>query len=368
MRLTNEQLEEIKKDYGVDVLWSWSKISSWYTSKYEWFLHYIMHEEPDRLDCIYGKEGSYSHDIIEKYYNKEIPYKEMINDFQYSWDTARDMLGLKFNRSDAEKDKSVAKRYYNNLKLFFEHHQPLDYKLHTEEFAIIKVGNNVLQGYIDAWYQDENNVIHIIDWKTSSIYTGKTLEEKSGQLVCYAMYFMQKGIPIDRIKLHFNFLKYATITYEQANGKIKSTNVERGQLGDKLQSSCKMWLKKLGYEDKLDDYLKRVLDTSDIKCLPKDIQEKISISDCYVDVPLTMELVKYWKNYIITTINEIEEKIMLYEIYGDESVFYDSIDDIEKESFYYATLSEYSANKNICYAKYLEQLDNELGLDILKYV
>ena len=76
MRLTKEQLEEVKKDYGVDVLWSWSKISSWYTSKYEWFLHYIMHEEPDRLDCIYGKEGSYSHDIIEKYYNKEIPYEE----------------------------------------------------------------------------------------------------------------------------------------------------------------------------------------------------------------------------------------------------------------------------------------------------
>ena len=59
---------------------------------------------------------------------------------------------------------------------------------------------------------------------------------------------------------------------------------------------------------------------------------------------------------------------MLYEIYGDESIFYDSIDKIEKESFYYATLSEYSANKNICYAKYLEQLDNDIGLDLLGYV
>lgn len=368
MRLTKEQLEKVKKDYDVDVLWSWSKISSWHTSKYEWFLHYITHEEPDRLDCIYGKEGNYSHDIIEKYYNKEISYEEMINDFQCSWDTARNILGLKFNRSDADKDKVIAERYYNNLKLFFEHHQPLNYKLHTEEFATIKIKNNVLQGYIDAWYQDENNVIHIIDWKTSSIYTGKTLEEKSGQLVCYAMYFMQKGIPIDKIKLHFNFLKYATITYEQANGKIKSMNVERGQLGDKLQSPCKMWLKKTGYENELNDYLKKVLDTDDIKCLPKDVQEKISISDCYVDVPLTMELVKYWKNYIINTINEIEEKIMLYEIYNDESVFYDSIEEVEKESFYYATLSEYSSNKNICYAKYLEQLESNIGIDLLNHM
>ena len=145
-------------------------------------------------------------------------------------------------------------------------------------------------------------------------------------------------------------------------------NVERGQLGDKLQSSCKMWLKKLGYENELDNYLKAVLDTADIQCLPKDVQDKIVISDCYVDVPLTTELIKYWKNYIIETINEIEEKVMLYEIYGDESIFYDSIDEIEKESFYYATLSEYSANKNICYAKYLEQLDNDIGLDLLGYV
>ena len=72
MRLTKEQLQEIKNEYGVDNLWSWSKLSSWHTSKYEWFLHYIEHATPDRTDCIYGQEGSYSHDIIEKFYNKEI--------------------------------------------------------------------------------------------------------------------------------------------------------------------------------------------------------------------------------------------------------------------------------------------------------
>lgn len=368
MRLTNEQLEEIKNEFGVDKLWSWSRISSWHTSKYEWFLRYVLHEEPDRLDCIYGKEGSYSHDIIEKYYNKEISYEDMISEFQTSWDMARDILNLKFNRNDSDKDKVVAERYYNNLRLFFKHHQPLEYNLHTEHFATIEVNHNILQGYIDAWYQDDDNVIHIIDWKTSSIYTGKTLEEKSGQLVCYALYFMQKGIPIERIKLHFNFLKYATITYEQANGKIKSINVERGQLGEKLQTSCKMWLKKLGYEDELDIYLKQVLDTGDIKCLPEDVQDKISISDCYVDVPLTMELVRYWKNYIKETIAEIEEKIMLYEIYDDDEPFQDSIDEIEKESFYYATLSEYSTNKNKCYAKYVNQLKEEIGVDLLNNI
>ena len=31
---------------------------------------------------------------------------------------------------------------------------------------------------------------------------------------------MENGVPIEKIHLHFNFLKYCTITYEQANTKI----------------------------------------------------------------------------------------------------------------------------------------------------
>ena len=64
MRLTKEELEKIKNKYDVDILWSWSRVSAWHTSKYEWFLRYVQHIEPDRTDCIYGQEGSYSHDII----------------------------------------------------------------------------------------------------------------------------------------------------------------------------------------------------------------------------------------------------------------------------------------------------------------
>ena len=361
MRLTKEELEKIKNKYDVDILWSWSRVSAWHTSKYEWFLRYVQHIEPDRTDCIYGQEGSYSHDIIEKFYNKEIQYDDMLTEFEDSWNMSRNVLGLKFNRNDATKDESIAEKYHENLKLFFQNHQPLNHNLHTEHFALIHVGNNILQGYIDAWYQDNENDIHIIDWKSSSIYTGNTLTEKSGQLVCYAMYFMQNGVPIEKIHLYFNFLKYCTITYEQANGKIKSMNVERRLLGEKLQSPCKMWLKKFGYD--VDEYLPTVLDTMDIKCLPQEVKDKITISDCFVEVPCTMEQIEYWQNYINETINEIESSVIDYEVFDNEEAFYDSIDDVTKESFYYATLSEYSANLNPCYKKYLDKMEN--GIDFL---
>lgn len=363
MRLTKDELEQIKNEYGVDNLWSWSRISSWHTSKYEWFLRYIQHVEPDRTDCIYGQEGSYSHDIIEKFYNKEIEYDDMVSEFEDSWNMSRNILGLKFNRNDSAKDEKIADRYYENLKLFFQHHQPLNHYLHTEDFALININNNILQGYIDAWYQDNNNDVHIIDWKSSSIYTGDTLIEKSGQLICYAMYFIQKyKAPIEKIHLYFNFIKYCTITYEQANGKTKSMNVERRLLGEKLQSPCKMWLKKFGYN--ADEYLPIVLDTMDIKYLPKEVQDKFTISDCYVEVPCTLEQIEYWQNYIIQTINEIEHSVIDYEVFDNEELFYDTIDDVTKESFYYATLSEYSANLNPCYANYLKKIEN--GIDFLR--
>ena len=360
MRLQNEDLDKIKNEYGVDNLWSWSRINSWHTSKYEYFLNYVQHESKDRTDCIYGQEGSYSHDIIEKFYNNEIKYNEMISLFEDSYNMSRNVLGLKFDRNNIEKDKKIADNYYNNLRHFFQHHQPLPYKLHTEDFVLIHFDKHLLQGYIDAWYQDDNDDYHIIDWKSSTIYTGDKLKNNSGQLVCYAVSFMQKGIPLNKIHAHFNFLKYCTIIYTQTNGKVKETNVERRLLGEKLQSPCKTLLKKKGYNP--DEYLKLILDTQDIKCLPKDVQDDITITDCYVEVPITEEIIEYWKSFICNTIDEIESAIFSYEMFDEEEVFYDSIEDIKKESFYYATLSEYSANKNPCYAKYLNGLEN--GFDI----
>ena len=360
MRLTREQLEEIKKENNVTELWSWSKLNLWHTSKYEWFLNYIQQEPTDRNDCIYGQEGTYSHDIIEQFYNKEIEYDNMISLFEDSYDMSRNILGLKFDRNNTDKDKTISTNYYNNLHNFFQSHQPLKYEIHTEEFALIKFGENLLQGYIDAWYKDEDDNYHIIDWKSSTIYTGDKLKKNSGQLICYAISFMQKGIPLEKIHAHFNFLKYCTIQYEQSNGKIKEMNVERRLLGEKLQSPCKMWLKKFGYNP--DDYLKNILDTCSIDCLPQEIKDKINITDCYVEVEINNEIIQYWTDFVNNTIEEIESAILNYELFDDEEMFYDSIEDIQKESFYYATLSGYSPNKNICYKKYLESLENEFDI------
>ena len=62
-------------------------------------------------------------------------------------------------------------------------------------------------------------------------------------------------------------------------------------------------------------------------------------------------------------VKEIESAVLDYEVFDNEEVFYDTVNEVKNESFYYATLSEYSANMNPCYKKYLEKVEN--GIDFL---
>ena len=41
MRKTPEELEKIKQQYGVDELWSFSRLNKYVTSPYEYYLKYI---------------------------------------------------------------------------------------------------------------------------------------------------------------------------------------------------------------------------------------------------------------------------------------------------------------------------------------
>ena len=136
---------------------------------------------------------------------------------------------------------------------------------------------------------DEGNYI-ILDWKTSSKYSSKTADEKAGQLVIYALGLHKAGIPIEKIKICWNFQKYVDVEYTQKNGKTKTRTVERYKIGDALQSNAKMWLSHYGYEP--DEYLKELLDSNSIDNLPEPIKEKYKIADCLVYVPLTNSLIQ----------------------------------------------------------------------------
>lgn len=367
-RLTSEELQTLMKNEGVSRIWSWSKWNCFHTSPYEYFLKYILHKKEDRTDCIYTTTGGIAHDIMERRYTGKLPYEQMIDDFEDGWVTAFNIAEMKFDRNSPEKNDKISQKYYENLKHFFMNHTPLKYKPVIEQFVKAKIGNNLFQGYIDVCFKDDEGNFNILDWKTSSIYKGKKAENECGQLVVYAIGLNQQGVPMDKIHICWNFLKYVSIQYEQANGAVKTREVERCKIGESLQTNAKMWLKKLGYTDQVDDYLKQLLDTNDIECLPKEVQEKYIISDCYVYVPLTDELINRWKETIISTINDIELREKDYEETHSDKAFWDTDESVEAQSYYFSTLCGYSPNLHLPYKAYLERTEKAKDGDVFSGV
>lgn len=362
-RLTHEELEKIKIQHNVERLWSWSRMNTFLNSKYEYLLKYILKTPEDRCDSCYTTLGTICHDTLDRFYEDEIKYEDMIEDYNDGFTTAIVIADLKFNRSDEEKNKSIGEKYNENLIHFFKNHTVYKHKLLIEKPIVVNINDNVFVGYIDALYKDEEGYYHIIDFKSSSIYTGTTLAKNSGQLILYSIGLCQMGIPLDKIKPQFNFLKYCTIKYEQKNGVVKYRNVERSKIGENLQSNAKTWLKAFDYEP--EEYLKAMLDTNGIDCLPEEVREKYEITDCHIDVDFKPDTAQYWTNLITTTIKDIELRESDYEETNSDKCFWDDEDSVKEQSYYYANLCSYSANKLLPYKAYLEKLEaSQNGTDL----
>lgn len=355
-RLTSEQLQALMKRENVSRIWSWSKINCFHTSPYEYYLKYIKKAKEDRANSIYVTTGGLAHDILEKYYNNQITYEDMLEEFEDGWTVAVDIADLKFDRTDEEKNDRIKEKYHDNLIHFFKNHTIIENNPSLEQFVKVKINNNLFQGYIDCAFKDNEGNFHIVDFKTSSIYKGSKAENECGQLVIYAIGLNQQGIPMDKIKICWNFLKYVSIQYEQKNGAIKTREVERYKIGESLQSNAKTWLKHFGYEH--DDYLKELLDTNDINCLPTEVREKYVISDCYVYVDLTDKLINKWTEHVITIIKDIELREKDYAETHSDACFWDTDDSVKAQSYYFANLCGFSRTLHKPYDEYCKRLES----------
>lgn len=359
MRKSNEELKEICKKYSVDTLWSWSRVHTYMTSQFEYFLNYVKHIPTDNDNCAYAPLGGLAHGILEDYYEGKINYDEMINDFENGWMINIDLADLKFDRNSTEKNNNIKNKYKDDLVHFFKNHNPINDNKKIEQFILIKLRKDiVLQGYIDILITNKNKEVVIGDFKTSTIYKGKKALEECGQLALYAIGIHQLGIPLEKIKIGWNFLKYQNVTVEQKNGKKKVREIERSKLGESLKSSVTTWLKHFKYEN-INDYILHMINDNSIDCLPNEVKEKFEFDDCWVYVDVTAELLQNWKDLVIKTIDEIVEKTNEYKLTKDNKMFWDNEVSVKNQSYYYSTLCGYSANLLLPYKQYLDKLEND---------
>lgn len=362
MRLTNEQLEDVKKKYNVDELWSYSRISKWSISKYEWFLSYVLHEQPQNTkESAYAPLGSAAHDLLEQLYNGEIKESEMANLYDIDYSTKVDLLGYKFNKEDEQKNKEANQKYYDNMMHFFKNYKMISDNSKTEVFIPIKINDDiVIQGYIDFISKDKDGNYFICDFKTSTKYVGKAINEHATQLILYSEGLHQMGVPIEKIKCGWCFLKYVTLKQLQMNDKWSESAIERRQIGEKVQYKAKSWMKKLGYDEiTISSILNEVLISNDIDCFPDDLKEKFIIEDCYIYVDNWHEQYEILRNEIINTVADIKEKIAEYELTKDDKLFYDDDEHLKQQEFYLRNLSDYSINQLRDFRDYLNRKEEE---------
>lgn len=283
---------------------------------------------------------------------------------------------LKYDRNDAEKNERIANKYENCVRHFFQNHNVIEQPHRIEHFITIRICDDiVLQGYIDFLFTEkylddngnEKTRIRIVDWKTSTRYSGKKIDQESGQLLIYAEGIRQAlGIPLEDIICEWNFLKYVTVTYEQKNGKKKDRYIERNVIGESLVNTAKMWLKEFGYEDDIDFFVDKMVLENTLDYLPEEVRSKFEIKDCYVQVPLSEEKIGELKSDIADTIHEFREKEKEYKETEDEMLFWQDVTDAD--AFRLATISSYSRKLHKPYDVYLKEqemfkMNTEDGFD-----
>jgi PD-(D/E)XK nuclease superfamily len=353
VRLNHEQLELIKEKLGVDTLWSYSKVSTFSQCTWLFKLKYIDKVKVQK-DNVYTFFGNIAHDIIQGLYEKKHEYKDMINIFEQKvleW-RVDDNPKLKFS-SDKERDG-----YIENLKHYFTHTDVIPYNVVNEKPVIaVFQGKDkyVFQGYVDTEYTDDKGNLIILDYKTSSMsgFTGKKLIEKSKQLIIYAIGISQfRKIPLEKIRIRYDMMKYCNVSYMQKNGKIKTTKAERRLWVAKISNQIRKDLERLGIDPiTIDGMVKEAINRNTLDNMPKEVQDKYTISNCYIDIQLTDEVVKELESELTSTLDKIvakskeedvEEAFARNRIEQSDSYYCTNLCDARDHCKYYKEYKEHS--------------------------
>lgn len=280
-----EKYNKYKDKDGKIPLWSYSKVSGIEGCTWEYYLNRILKKKG--VNNSYGILGGVAHDCLEKYYNKEITYDGMVDEFEKEW-LACEIAGIKlFN--DEEKNAKMMEDYKHDILEFFKTHKDLG-KVLTEREIWIDVNGNVFFGYIDALTKIDGKT-YILDWKTSTIYKGDDIRLHQHQLVLYAMGLMEMGVKMEDIRIGWNFLKYTNITFKHMITVTYNETV-KDKVNTKTSTCYKNeWVSKIKTQLKKDisennpkltnKELKAMVDKcvndNSLDSLPKEIQDKYKL-------------------------------------------------------------------------------------------
>lgn len=272
-------------------LWSFSKISSFSDGcSWEYYLSRIL--KMKQKDNSYGILGTICHNLLEDFYNGKIKYDDMAKIFETKW-LECELSGIKLC-ADETKNAKMMEDYKQDILTFFKNHKVTGKKLSESEIWIdLEHGGDVCIGYIDSILKEDGYYI-IEDYKTSTIYKGQDILAHQRQLLLYALGLNQLGIPFEKIKIRWLFLKYSNIqfnhmievTYDETikdSIKKKTTTCYKDEWVSKIKTQLKKDIV-LYYKDTINnkaikEMLDRCVQENSLDSLPVEIQDKYQIQD-----------------------------------------------------------------------------------------
>lgn len=309
----------IKKlqDEGKTV-WSYSRLNTFNQCKLQYHLSY--NKRVENKQNIYSYMGGVIHDAIEAFQCNGVDDKgnrlDIVNDndmdiilsentdfiknkYQAGLIEA-EMLGLKFPNEIIEKSwKLCMEDWINNFK-------KIDRKMITEKLIVFEVVNDIwIQGYIDVLMGNKDGTVDIMDWKTSSKFTGKELIKAGRQLLLYEL-GVESNFGRKTTNRQWYMFKLINLCKKQKNGKIKKSVFSRHKWVKENKKQFENVLRKFGIDEfEIPIYINRAIADNNIDIFPEEIKQQYWIEDGYVSYDSTPEKIQELKDYIKNTVNNI---------------------------------------------------------------
>lgn len=364
-------------------LWSYSRMSTFENSKYEYYLRYIKKAKADKTN-VYLIIGGALHDLLEKYYIESMS----IDEFKQEWTDALDqidVLDLRFHADD-DKNEKRKKKYLGQLRHYGDNFIPTNGTLIPELPIELKLklengDTEVFVGFIDMLKIEQiDGKMHytVLDYKSSTIFGGKAMLKKAEQLYLYAKAIMTMyNVPVEQVHIQYDFLKYIGIEYRQKNGNIKTTQSSRHTVVKKIsKDATRRMTNDFDYDiEDANDIINECLQKNSFEFLPDEIREIYKTGKAIVDVPIDGEILEGVMNDIRDQITDIKDhEKRYYESDEDEMTFWDKIE--KSDEFYLGTLccyfkqhkpyQEYLADKTMFIKdEYNDTVDKDNGNDSL---
>lgn len=368
MRKSREELNKLQEQLKTDRLWSYSRINNYQTCSYSYYLKYVLHEK-ENVGGVYLDFGNAIHDALEKFYEGEKPFEFINEAFEEMKLTSLVIAENKFNNADENKNKAIEEKYLACLDHFTKNHKVCDYKVLSEEFVLTTLtdeksgSKDHFIGYIDAMHyeplydakdkekkKDIGGTLYITDYKTSTRYSGSKIAEHANQLILNALGVHQTtGLPLERIKARWNFLKYMTVSYVQKNKKVKETICERHNWVEKMQVNIRARLKDMDIHSDIEreSLVLEAIRANNLDNMPDEVKKAYTFDDAYVYVDLSSENVYNVVNELIQVIKDIKEK----ESKGTPDVWIREVKD--SDSYYCSQLCGFR-DRCPCYKEYID--------------